>query len=70
MLYNRNMAKTSKAQREAVKRYDRKTKSYHLKFLIEKDSAVINRLDTMKNKSQYVRDLIMKDPKADDNSEE
>lgn len=52
----------SKAQQEAVKRYQKKAqKRYQLAFHKEYDKDIINRLDHVESKCDYVRKLIRAD---------
>lgn len=60
--YNRNMAKTSKAQLEAQKRYDKKnTVGVYLKLNAGTDSDVIQKLESVPSKQTYIKGLIRAD---------
>lgn len=58
---------TSKAALRAQKKYDESHKdmfkSYHLKFNMKNDAELIFRLDTVPNRTAYIRQLIMEDIK-------
>lgn len=41
------------------------TKRYNFKFHCQHDAEIINRLDSKKNKQQYIRSLILSDIAAD-----
>ena len=60
---------TSEAHLRAQKKYDAAHKDdykkYILKFNKKKDSGVIFRLDTVPNKIDYIRELILKDIEGD-----
>lgn len=67
MLYNRNMAKTSKAQIRSVQKYDKEnTISFHWKLNKKTDEDVIRRLDEVQNKSAYLKKLVRADIKKND----
>lgn len=59
---------TSEAALRAQRKYDEthkdKFKSYHLKFNKSDDAEVIFRLDTVPNKVDYIRQLILNDIKS------
>lgn len=60
--YNRNMAKTSKAQLEAQKRYDKKnTLGVYLKLNTGTDADVIQKLENVPSKQAYIKGLIRAD---------
>lgn len=58
----------SEAQKRAIARYDQTHKQdfkrYNFKFHKEYDAAVIARLDTVDNKQDYIRSLILADMKS------
>lgn len=65
--YNRNMAKTSKAQIRSVQKYDKEnTVSFHWKLNKRTDEDVIRRLDEVQNKSAYLKKLVRADIKEND----
>jgi len=49
------------ALRRAQKRYQSKLRTYILRFRLDEDSEVIERLDHEGNKTGYVRELIERD---------
>lgn len=59
---------TSEAQLRAQKKYDESHrdmfKSYHLKFNKKDDAELIFRLDTVPNRTDYIRQLILDDIKG------
>ena len=55
---------TSEAQKRASQKYDAEnTKGLYLKLNIKTDADVIERLDEVKNKQGYIKDLIREDIK-------
>lgn len=48
-------------QRTSRKRYDAKTKQYVMRLRLGADADVIERLDSMPSKTEYLRSLIRKD---------
>ncbi len=65
--YNRNMAKTSKAQIRSVQKYDREnTISFHWKLNRKTDADIVQRLDEVQNKSAYLKKLVRADIKEKD----
>jgi hypothetical protein len=51
-----------KAHQEAVNKYAKKTfRAYTIRFRLDKDKDIINKLDSETNKADYLRDLIQKD---------
>ena len=56
------MPKNSKAKIEATERYQKaKTKLYGIRFLLDKDQDIIDKLDSINNKVDYLRNLIKQD---------
>jgi hypothetical protein len=53
----------SEAQKRAKRRYDKKTKELVLRFRLNQDGDVIQRLDEVPNKTEYVRSLVRQDIK-------
>jgi hypothetical protein len=53
----------SEAQKRAKARYDKKTKELVLRFRLNQDGDVIQRLDEVPNKTEYVRSLVRQDIK-------
>ena len=53
----------SEAQKRAKKRYDMKTRELVLRFRLNQDRDVIQRLDEVPNKTEYVRSLVRQDIK-------
>lgn len=57
----------TEAQLRAQKKYDEthkdKFKNYHIKFNVKDDAEVIFRLDTVYNRTDYIRQLILDDIK-------
>ncbi len=53
----------SEAQKRAKRRYDKKTKELVLRFRLNQDGDVIQRLDEVPNKTEYVRSLVRRDIK-------
>ena len=53
----------SEAQKNAKRRYDKKTKELVLRFRLNQDGDVIQRLDEVPNKTEYVRSLVRQDIK-------
>ncbi len=52
----------SKAQKDAVARYDAKnTIQIHLKLNTTTDKDIIDKLNSMENKQGYIKELIRKD---------
>ncbi len=48
----------SEAQKRAKAKYDRKTKELVLRFRLNQDRDVIQRLDEVPNKTEFIRELI------------
>lgn len=53
----------TEAQKQAKAKYDRKTKELVLRFRLNQDRDVIQRLDEVPNKTEYVRSLVRQDIK-------
>lgn len=51
----------TEAQKKAMLRYNRKTKSYLLRLRLREDADVINRIESVGNKCDYLRALVRKD---------
>ena len=51
----------SEAQKRAKKRYDMGTRQVVTRWRIKKDALVIAKLDSVPEKTQYIRELILKD---------
>lgn len=51
----------TEAQKKAMMRYNRKTKSYLLRLRLREDADVINRIESVSNKCDYLRALVRKD---------
>ena len=51
----------SEAQKRAKKVYDKKTRQVVTRWRIEKDALVLAKLDSVPEKTQYIRELILKD---------
>lgn len=51
----------SESQKRAKKRYDKKTKELVLRFRLNQDGDVIQRLDEVPNKTEFIRELIKRD---------
>jgi len=51
----------SEAQKKARKRYDAKTKQYVFRLRRGADADVIDRLDSVPEKTNYVRELVRRD---------
>ena len=49
------------SQREAQKRYQKKLKTYILRFRIDQDADVIARMEQVGSKTGYIRRLIARD---------
>ncbi len=57
--------KTTKAQKDAVRRYDAThTKQIMLKLNLETDADILKRLEEVENKQGYIKDLIRADIRA------
>ena len=57
--------KTSKAQKDADRRYDAThTKQIMLKLNLETDADILKRLEEVENKQGYIKDLIRADIRA------
>lgn len=52
---------TSESQREALRRYARKTRSYLLRLNPETEGDICERLDAVPNRSGYIKGLIRAD---------
>lgn len=62
MPYSDMNSEAARASRSAaMERYSKKLTRVVLNFNIESDSAVIAKLDSMPNKTDYIRGLILKD---------
>lgn len=48
----------TESQKRAKERYDRKTVQYVFRFRLEHDADVIQRLRSVSNKTDYIRNLI------------
>ena len=59
----------SKAQKAAKKRYDLTTKELVLRFRLNKDGDVIQRLSEVPNKTEYVRELVRRDIRENANEQ-
>ena len=56
------MAKSSEARLRAIKKYEKtKIRQFLLKFHKTHDAAIIEKLDSLDNKNNYIRQLILKD---------
>ena len=56
--------KTSQAQKDAVRRYDKEhTRQIMLKLNLETDADILQRLDEIPNKQGYIKELIREDMK-------
>ena len=53
----------TESQKRAKKRYDMKTRELVLRFRLNQDRDVIQRLDEVSNKTEYVRSLVRQDIK-------
>lgn len=53
----------SESQKRAKRRYDLKTRELVLRFRLNQDMDVIQRLDEVPNKTEYVRTLVRRDIK-------
>lgn len=51
----------SESQKRAKRRYDLKTRELVLRFRLNQDMDVIQRLDEVPNKTEYVRSLVRQD---------
>lgn len=51
----------TEAQKKAMLRYNRKTKSYLLRLRLREDADVINRIESVSNKCDYLRALVRRD---------
>ena len=57
--------KTTKAQKDAVRRYDAThTKQIMLKLNLETDADILKRLEEVENKQGYIKDLTRADIRA------
>lgn len=59
----------TEAQKRAKARYDRKTKELVLRFRLNQDRDVIQRLDEVPNKTEFVRELVRRDIRENTNSD-
>lgn len=48
-------------QRKSRRKYDNKTKQYVMRLRLGADADVIERLDAMSSKTEYIRSLVRKD---------
>lgn len=56
--------KNSLAMMNAVKKYNKDhCRQYNLKYNLSTDAAIIEKLDTVSSKQDYIRQLILKDIK-------
>lgn len=56
------MSKLRESQRRARDKWDAaNTKRVYLKFSLNRDRAILDKLDSVENKIGYIRDLINKD---------
>lgn len=54
----------SESQKRATKKYnDSKTRHYGVRFMCGRDADIIAKLDSVDNKTNYIRKLIIKDIK-------
>lgn len=51
----------TEAQKRAKRRYDKVTRQVVTRWRIEKDAAILARLDSVPCKTEYIRGLILKD---------
>lgn len=51
----------TEAQKKAMLRYNRKTKSYLLRLRLREDADVIKRIESVSNKCDYLRALVRRD---------
>lgn len=51
----------TEAQKRAKKAYDKKTKELVLRFRLNQDGDVIQRLDEVPNKTEFIRELVRRD---------
>ena len=62
------MSERRESQREAQRRYQKKLKTYILRFRIDQDADVIARMEEVSSKTEFIRELIRRDirehPKA------
>ena len=59
--------KTTEAQRRAIKKYEKEnTKRFSLKLNKKTDRDILERLDEVENKTQYIKMLIRKDIESSD----
>lgn len=62
-----NMAKTSDAQKKAVAKYNKsKTTQFNMTLNNQYDADILKRLQEVPNKQGYVKDLIRKDIKENE----
>lgn len=59
----REQMPVSDAQKRAKRRYDLTTKELVLRFRLNKDGDVIQRLSEVPNKTEYIRSLVRQDIK-------
>ena len=59
----------SEAQKRAKKRYDMKTRELVLRFRLNQDGDVIQRLDEVSNKTEFIRELIRRDIRENANKQ-
>lgn len=51
----------TEAQKNAKRAYDKKTRQVVTRWRIKKDALVLAKLDSVPEKTQYIRELILKD---------
>jgi hypothetical protein len=49
------------SQREAQRKYQKKLKTYILRFRIDQDADVIARMEQVSSKTEFIRELIRRD---------
>ena len=59
------MSERRESQREAQRRYQKKLKTYILRFRIDQDADVIARMEQVGSKTGYIRRLIARDIKGE-----
>jgi uncharacterized protein (DUF1778 family) len=59
----------SEAQKRAKKVYDKKTKELFLRLRLNQDRDVIQRLDEVPNKTEFIRELIRRDIRENTNEQ-
>ena len=51
----------TEAQKAAKRRYDKKTKQFVFRFRLDADADVIEALEGMEHKTEYIRKLVRED---------